>query len=100
MRTRARRPPSPSAPARPWPRGIDPASDAARPVVADLAAVFAQLHDRSDGPQFRAWLADTIEAFADRRAERYWTLLAIMNGWPQRPSSTPAWEWFLAGLWA
>jgi DNA-binding transcriptional MerR regulator len=78
--------------------GIDPASDVARPVVADLAAVFAQLHDRCDGPQFRAWLADTIETFADRRTERYWTLLAIMNGWPQRPSSTPAWEWFLAGL--
>ena len=78
--------------------GIDPASDAARPVVDELAVVFAQLHGGSDGPQFRAWLADTIEAFADRRAERYWALLAIMNGWPQRPSSSPAWEWFLAGL--
>jgi DNA-binding transcriptional MerR regulator len=78
--------------------GIDPASAAARPVVDDLAGVFAQLHGRQDGLEFRAWLADTIEAFADRRAERYWTLLAIMNGWPQRPSSTPAWEWLLAGL--
>jgi hypothetical protein len=56
------------------------------------------LHGRQDGPEFRAWLADTIETFADRRAERYWTLLAIMNGWPQRPSSTPGWEWLLAGL--
>jgi DNA-binding transcriptional MerR regulator len=78
--------------------GIDPASAAARPVVDDLAGVFAQLHGREDGPAFRAWLADTIEAFADRRAERYWSLLAIMNGWPQRPSSTPAWEWLLAAL--
>ncbi|MEA2223674.1 MAG: hypothetical protein QOH83_2050 [Solirubrobacteraceae bacterium] len=78
--------------------GIDPATDEARPVVDELAGVFAQLHDRSDGPQFRAWLAGTIDAFADPRAERYWTLLGVMNGWPQRPSSTPAWEWFLAGL--
>jgi DNA-binding transcriptional MerR regulator len=78
--------------------GIDPASDEARPVVDELAAVFARLHDRSDGPQFRAWLADTIDAFADPRAERYWTLLGVMNGWPRRPSSMPAWEWLLAGL--
>jgi DNA-binding transcriptional MerR regulator len=78
--------------------GIDPASAAARPVVDDLAGVFAQLHGREDGREFRAWLAGTIEAFADRRAERYWTLLAIMNGRPQRTSSTPAWEWLLAGL--
>jgi len=79
-------------------QGIDPASTAARPVVDDLSGVFAQLHGREDGPDFRLWLADTIEAFADRRAERYWILLAIMNGWPQRPSSTPAWEWLLAAL--
>ena len=78
--------------------GIDPASAAARPVVDELAGVFAQLHGRSDGPQFRAWLAGTIDAFADRRAERYWTLLGIMNGWPRQPSSMPAWEWLLAGL--
>ena len=40
-----------------------------------------------------------LETFTDRRVERYWQLLAIMNGWPQRgPSSTPAWEWLLAGL--
>ena len=40
-----------------------------------------------------------IETFTDRRVERYWQLLAIMNGWPQRgPSATPAWEWLLAAL--
>jgi len=40
-----------------------------------------------------------IETFTDRRVERYWELLAIMNGWPRRePQSTPAWEWLLAAL--
>ena len=82
--------------------GIDPASAHARPVVAALAAVFAELHGREDGPEFRAWLAETLETFADRRAERYWQLLAIMNGWPQRgpaaASSIPPWEWLVAGL--
>lgn len=69
--------------------------------VDALAAVFAELHGREDGAEFRAWLADTLETFADRRAERYWQLLAIMNGWPQRgaaESSIPPWEWLVAGL--
>ncbi|MEA2157102.1 MAG: hypothetical protein QOE11_3242 [Solirubrobacteraceae bacterium] len=78
--------------------GIDPASASARPVVDDLAAVFAQLHGSLDGPEFRATLVGMIETFADRRVERYWQLLAIINGWPQRASSAPAWEWLLAGL--
>jgi DNA-binding transcriptional MerR regulator len=78
--------------------GIDPASAQARPVVDELAGRFARLHEREDGPAFRAWLADALGAFTDRRVERYWTLLAIMNGWPQRSSCTPAFEWLLAGL--
>jgi DNA-binding transcriptional MerR regulator len=78
--------------------GIEPTSQPARPIVDDLAGMFAQLHGRADGPQFRAWLADTLGAFTDPRVERYWTLLGIMNGWPQRPASAPAWEWLRAGL--
>ena len=82
--------------------GIDPASAQARPVIDALAAVFAELHGRENGPEFRAWLAETLETFTDRRAERYWQLLAIMNGWPQREpaagSSIPPWEWLVAGL--
>ena len=59
----------------------------------------AQLYGTTDTPAFRAQLAEMIETFTDRRVERYWQLLAIMNGWPQRgPSATPAWEWLLAAL--
>jgi hypothetical protein len=39
-----------------------------------------------------------IATFADPRAERYWQLLATINGWPAIPSSVPAWEWFRAAL--
>jgi DNA-binding transcriptional MerR regulator len=78
---------------------IEPAQAAAAPVVDELAAAFADLHGRPDDRAFRAWLAEVTDTFADRRAERYWQLLAIMNGWPQRgPASTPAWEWLLAAL--
>jgi DNA-binding transcriptional MerR regulator len=78
--------------------GIEPASVRARATVDELAGMFAELHGREDGPEFRTWLAELLETFTDRRAERYWELLAIINGWPARPSSTPAWEWLVVGL--
>jgi hypothetical protein len=78
--------------------GIEPAQAAAAPVVDELAAAFADLHGRPDDREFRAWLAEVTDTFADRRAERYWQLLAIMNGWPRQPSSAAAWEWLIAGL--
>jgi DNA-binding transcriptional MerR regulator len=78
--------------------GVDPAGPAATPVIDELAAAFAGLHGRTDDRVFRAWLAEVLDTFADRRAERYWQLLAVMNGWPPQPSSAAAWEWLIAGL--
>jgi DNA-binding transcriptional MerR regulator len=78
--------------------GIEPAQPAAAPVVDEIAAAFADLHGRPDDRAFRAWLAEAVDTFADRRAERYWQLLAITNGWPQQPSSAAAWEWLIAAL--
>jgi hypothetical protein len=34
----------------------------------------------------------------DRRYERYWQLLAIINGWPAAASGRPAAEWPIAAL--
>jgi DNA-binding transcriptional MerR regulator len=78
--------------------GVDPAGAAAAPVVDDLCAAFADLHGRPEDREFRAWLAEVLDTFADRRAERYWQLLAVMNGWPPQPTSAAAWEWLIAGL--
>jgi DNA-binding transcriptional MerR regulator len=78
--------------------GVDPAGPAAAPVVDELAAAFAGLHGRTDDRELRAWLAEVLDTFADRRAERYWQLLAVMNGWPPQPTSAAAWEWLIAGL--
>jgi DNA-binding transcriptional MerR regulator len=77
---------------------IAPTAAAAAAVVDELAAEFARLHEREDSPAFRAWLAEALDTFADRRAERYWQLLGVMNGWPAMPSSAGAWEWLIAGL--
>ncbi|MDL4816692.1 MerR family transcriptional regulator [Actinomadura opuntiae] len=78
--------------------GIDPASDAARPVVDELAAAYAATFGEQDGPDFRARLLHRLEVGGDRRAERYWQLLAVINGWPVPPSLVPVFEWFLAAL--
>lgn len=58
----------------------------------------AGVHGRPDDPEFRAWLADALDAFADRRVERHWQLLAVVNGWPAVPSILGAWEWTVAAL--
>ena len=78
--------------------GVEPQSAAARPAVDELVAVFADLHGRTDDRELRAWLAEVLDTFADRRAERYWQLLAVINGWPPQPTSAAAWEWLIAGL--
>jgi len=79
--------------------GIDPASEAGLEIAAQLIPEMARRYGTSDKPAFREALADMIDTFTDRRVERYWELLAIINGWPQRgASATPAWEWLLAAL--
>jgi len=71
--------------------GVQPGTQAADEVVARL--VPADL----DGPG-RAALADRLATFTDRRVERYWQLLGVLNGWPQRTPSVPAFEWLIAAL--
>ncbi|MGI5324577.1 MerR family transcriptional regulator [Actinomadura nitritigenes] len=78
--------------------GVAPASDAARPVVDGLAAAYARAFGEEDGPDFRARLLHRLEVGSDRRAERYWQLLAVINGWPVPPSLVPVFEWFIAAL--
>ena len=78
--------------------GIDPASEAARPVVDEIAGAFAKASGEKDSPAFRAALAERFASGSDPRAERYWQLLAVINGWPPVPTTVPAWEWTVAGL--
>jgi DNA-binding transcriptional MerR regulator len=78
--------------------GIDPASPEGRMIVDDIAPAFANPHDDPTDPAWRRALADRIATGADARAERYWQLLAIVNGWPPVPTTVPAWEWLIAAL--
>jgi len=58
---------------------------------------------RPGDPEDRAKVAERIEAFTDRRVARYWTLVGIVNGWPQTQTPAPddlvaAWEWYAQAL--
>ena len=46
----------------------------------------------------RAQLLAQLETFTDARVERYWQLLAILNGQPAPPSVVPAFDWLIAAL--
>ncbi|MFE2728403.1 MerR family transcriptional regulator [Kitasatospora sp. NPDC059327] len=78
--------------------GIAPASAEAMPVVSDLTARYARTFGRADDGELRAWLLTRLEVANDPRAERYWHLLSVINGWPVPPSLAPVFAWFIEAL--
>lgn len=78
--------------------GIAPQSPAATPVVDQLVAAFAEASGRTDDAGYRRELAEQVERGNDPRAERYWQLLAVINGWPPVPSASASWTWFAQAL--
>ncbi len=46
----------------------------------------------------RTELADSIATFTDRRVERYWRLLGVLNGWAPVPFTVAMFEWTIAAL--
>lgn len=70
---------------------VDPASAEARKILDGF------LDPAMPADERRKW-ADRLDTFTDRRVGRYWELLAILNGWPRRPSSIPEMEWIIATL--
>lgn len=77
--------------------GIEPDSQAARPVVEELVRQCARLTGRADGPEFREWLLRRLKAGNDSRYEHYWRLISVINGWPA-PDMGPAVAWLAAAL--
>ncbi|HEX6491898.1 MAG TPA: MerR family transcriptional regulator [Candidatus Dormibacteraeota bacterium] len=78
--------------------GTGPESQEATPIVDEVVGLFAVAAGRTDDPAYRAELVRTLETFTDERVERYWALIGVINGWPQRPSLTPAHRWFTQAL--
>ncbi|MFG2822305.1 MerR family transcriptional regulator [Kitasatospora sp. NPDC048365] len=78
--------------------GLAPDAPAAAATVADLTARYARTFGRPDDAALRRWLLNRLEVAGDPRAERYWQLLATVNGWPVPPGLTPVFAWFTAAL--
>ncbi|MFJ5778993.1 MerR family transcriptional regulator [Streptomyces sp. NPDC093094] len=78
--------------------GTDPAAPEAGPVVDALTARYAQTFGRPDDAALRRWLLTRLEVAGDPRAERYWYLLSVINGWPVPPGLAPVFTWFTAAL--
>jgi hypothetical protein len=71
--------------------GIDPASPEARAVLDEMV-------DPTLTPDQRLAMADGIAAFTDRRVERYWQLIGVINRRDPFPPAVPAVEWLVAAL--
>ena len=78
--------------------GITSDSPGADPIVTEVVGLFASAAGRQDNHAYRAELAAQLEMFSDGRVERYWHLIGLINGWPERPSLMPAYEWFMTAL--
>lgn len=68
------------------------------PDSADGRRVLDQIVEPALPAADRLRMADGLETFTDRRVERYWQLLGVLNGWPALPSAVPAFEWVIAAL--
>jgi DNA-binding transcriptional MerR regulator len=78
--------------------GIDPGGPEAARVLDRVVPAFAGPGEDPSDRAWRAELANRVAQGTDARAERYWQLLATINGWPPVPTTVPAWEWFIAAL--
>jgi len=78
--------------------GIRPGSREAEAVVEEIVEAFGGGEGAAEDPAFRAQLVERFEQGADPRAERYWQLLAVINGWPPVPSTMAAWRWTIDAL--
>ncbi|MFE5585861.1 MerR family transcriptional regulator [Kitasatospora sp. NPDC056531] len=78
--------------------GIAPSSPCADRALDSLTAAFAEAFERPDDVELRRWLLTRLETANDPRAERYWQLLAVINGWPVQESLREVFEWFTEAL--
>ena len=78
--------------------GVDPASAEGQAVLDELVADWVTAAGTADSAEFRGRLLANLESGTDGRAERYWQLLGVINGWPPIPSVVPAFEWLISAL--
>jgi len=78
--------------------GDSPTSEAGQALAAEVAAATARPDQDPSSAEFRTEMADRFATSGDPRAERYWQLLAIINGWPPVPTAQPAVRFMIEAL--
>ncbi|MFF6788826.1 MerR family transcriptional regulator [Streptomyces filamentosus] len=78
--------------------GVDPASPRADPVVAAFADRYAHLCGHPDDAELRRRLLLRLESVNDPRRDRYFRLLAVINGWPAPESLARVLDWSTEAL--
>ncbi|MFG3283396.1 MerR family transcriptional regulator [Streptomyces sp. NPDC048111] len=69
--------------------------EAADASSADLpAALYARAFEDAAEGDVRRWLLARLRASGDPLVERYWQLLATVNGWPPSSALAPVHSWF------
>jgi DNA-binding transcriptional MerR regulator len=68
------------------------------PDSAEAARITERILADTLAGQRHGELLSRLEVIIDPRIERYWTLTAIINGWPSFESPVPAFEWLMAAL--
>ncbi|WP_426510053.1 MerR family transcriptional regulator [Dactylosporangium sp. McL0621] len=76
----------------------DRGSPAPAAVVDEVMQRWSAAAGVPDGADLRREVAEAIELSIEPRAERYWQLMAVINGWPPIPSTMHRWAWFLSAL--
>jgi DNA-binding transcriptional MerR regulator len=72
-------------------QGVEPGSARGQDVLTQILGPRASAAGR-------AQLLGQLETFTDARVERYWQLLAVINGWPAPPAAVPSIEWLITAL--
>src|SRR5262249_25524174 len=78
--------------------GLDPGGPEAATVLGEMLATLAPLEGSADGPGYRAGRAEGPQIVAAPRFERYWQLLAVLDGSPGPGSNIPRLAWVIAAL--
>ncbi|MEY2228891.1 MULTISPECIES: MerR family transcriptional regulator [Streptomyces] len=78
--------------------GLLPVSAGGTLLAGSLGSLYAHAFERADEGGLRRWLLARLRTTADPHAERYWQLLAAVNGWPASPALAPVHSWFTTVL--
>ncbi|MFD7656938.1 MerR family transcriptional regulator [Actinosynnema sp. NPDC059797] len=74
--------------------GVDPRSAEGAEVVRRVNERWSTILDVPIGPE----LSRRLEEFGDPRAERYWALIAKINGWPAVPDTSAERDWLIEAM--